>query len=98
MPREFRRALAYLLLYGEPTAALDPASEQQVRIGYRRAMRGRTTILITDHFSLAAEADRVVVIGDRGIVEQGQPAELLAGGGPICGPVQPPAAGKVVSR
>jgi ATP-binding cassette subfamily B protein len=70
-----------VLVLDEPTAALDPASEQQVRIGYRRAMRGRTTILITHHFALAAEADRVVVIGDRGILEQGRPTELLAAGG-----------------
>jgi ATP-binding cassette subfamily B protein len=70
-----------VLVLDEPTAALDPVSERQVRIGYQRAMRGRTTILITHHFSLASEADRVVVLGDRGILEQGQPAELLAGGG-----------------
>jgi ATP-binding cassette subfamily B protein len=71
----------HVLVLDEPTAALDPASERQVLAGYRRAMRGRTTILITHHLSLASEADRVVVLGDRGILEQGQPAELLARGG-----------------
>jgi ATP-binding cassette, subfamily B, bacterial len=71
----------HVLVLDEPTAALDPVSERQVLAGYRRAMRGRTTILITHHLSLASEADRVVVLGDRGILEQGQPAELLARGG-----------------
>jgi ATP-binding cassette subfamily B protein len=70
-----------VLVLDEPTAALDPVSERQVRVGYRRAMRGRTTLLITHHFSLASEADRVVVLGDRGILEQGRPTELLAARG-----------------
>jgi ATP-binding cassette subfamily B protein len=70
-----------VLVLDEPTAALDPVSERQVLAGYQRAMRGRTTILITHHLSLASEADRVVVLGDRGILEQGQPAELRARGG-----------------
>jgi ATP-binding cassette, subfamily B, bacterial len=70
-----------VLVLDEPTAALDPVSERQVLAGYQRAMRGRTTILITHHLSLAAEADRVVVLGDRGVLEQGQPGELRARGG-----------------
>jgi ABC-type multidrug transport system fused ATPase/permease subunit len=44
-------------------------------------MSGRTTILITHRMALAETADRVVVLGDGGIVEQGEPAELLARGG-----------------
>jgi ATP-binding cassette subfamily B protein len=70
-----------VLVLDEPTAALDPVSERQVLAGYQRAMRGRTTILITHHLSLASEADRIVVLGDRGILEQGKPAELRASGG-----------------
>jgi ABC-type multidrug transport system fused ATPase/permease subunit len=72
---------AAVLVLDEPTAALDPASERQVLAGYERAMRGRTTILITHHRALAAAADRVLVLGDRGIVEQGHAAELQARGG-----------------
>jgi len=70
-----------VLVLDEPTAALDPISERQVLSGYERAMRGRTTVLITHHLSLASAADRVVVLGDRGILEEGQPAELQARGG-----------------
>jgi len=70
-----------VLVLDEPTAALDPASERQVLAGYERAMRGRTTLLITHHLSLASAADRVVVLGDRGIVEEGRPAELQVRGG-----------------
>ena len=65
-----------VLVLDEPTAALDPAMEQQVWAGYERVMRGRTTILITHNIGLAAAADRVIVLGDKGIIEQGRPEEL----------------------
>ena len=65
-----------VLVLDEPTAALDPASERQVLAGYDAAMRGRTTILITHHAALAAAADRVLVLGYAGIVEQGAADEL----------------------
>jgi ATP-binding cassette, subfamily B, bacterial len=65
-----------VLVLDEPTAALDPASERDLLAGCERAMRGRTTILITHHLSLAAFADRVLVLGDAGIVEEGLAAEL----------------------
>ncbi len=70
-----------VLVLDEPTAALDPASERQVLAGYEQVMHGRTTLLITHHLSLASDADRVVVLGDRGIVEQGRPADLQIKGG-----------------
>jgi ATP-binding cassette subfamily B protein len=65
-----------VLVLDEPTAALDPASERQVLAGYDAAMRGRTTILITHHAAVAAAADRVLVLGNAGIVEQGAADEL----------------------
>ena len=55
----------------EPTAALDPATEQQVADGYDRIMRGRTTILITHRMTLAARADRVLTLGADGVTEEG---------------------------
>jgi ABC-type multidrug transport system fused ATPase/permease subunit len=70
-----------VLILDEPTSALDPASERQVLSGYERVMRGRTTILISHHLSLASATDRVVVVGERGILEQGRPADLQAAGG-----------------
>jgi ATP-binding cassette, subfamily B, bacterial len=70
-----------VLVLDEPTAALDPIVERQVLSGYERAMRGRTTIVITHRLSLASAADRVVVLGDGSIVEQGRPADLQLTGG-----------------
>jgi ABC-type multidrug transport system fused ATPase/permease subunit len=65
----------------EPTAALDPVSERQLLTGYERVMSGRTTILITHRLALVEAADKVIVLGDRGIVEEGDPATLQARGG-----------------
>ena len=70
-----------VLVLDEPTAALDPESEQQVAEGFETVMRGRTTILITHRAALARRADRVVVLDGARIVEDGAPDELMARGG-----------------
>jgi ATP-binding cassette subfamily B protein len=72
---------AAVLVLDEPTAALDAASERAIISGCERLMRGRTTIVITHHFALAAAADRVLVLSDGMIVEQGSASELQAKGG-----------------
>ena len=70
-----------VLVLDEPTAALDPESEQQVAEGFEAVMRGRTTILITHRAALARRADRVAVLDGARVVEQGPPDELMARGG-----------------
>jgi ATP-binding cassette subfamily B protein len=70
-----------VLILDEPTAALDPASEQQVIAGYEALMRDRTTIVISHRFELACQADRVIVLRDARIVEEGSPADLRHGTG-----------------
>lgn len=70
-----------VLVLDEPTAALDPVAERHALAGYERVMRGRTTLLITHRMTLAAAADRVLVLGAGGIVEEGRPMELQARGG-----------------
>jgi ATP-binding cassette subfamily B protein len=49
-----------VLILDEPSSALDPAAERYVAESYERAMRGRTTIVITHRLELAARADRVL--------------------------------------
>ena len=51
-----------VLILDEPTAALDPATEQGVVAGYEAAMKGRTTILITHRPEPARRADRIVLV------------------------------------
>jgi len=69
-------ARAYLadpsvLIFDEATGALDPASEAAVLSGYNALMRGRTTVLITHRIDLARQADRVVVLKNGRVAEDG---------------------------
>jgi ATP-binding cassette, subfamily B, bacterial len=70
-----------VLVLDEPSAALDPIAERNIAAGYESVMRGRTTLLITHRLALAAAADRVLVLGATGIIEEGAPLELQARGG-----------------
>ena len=72
-----------ILLLDEPTTGLDALSEANLMGGLRELMRGRTTIIVTHAMSLAASADRVLVVDGGRIVQDGPPAELLTHAGPF---------------
>jgi ATP-binding cassette subfamily B protein len=65
-----------VLVLDEPTAALDPVSERLVIEGYRRVMRGRTTVLISHRLDLIRSADNVIVLEGARVVESGPPSHL----------------------
>ena len=69
-----------VIVMDEATGALDPSSEAAVLEGYERVMKGRTTILITHRLELARKAERVIVIEDGRIAEDGSPEFLEAEG------------------
>ena len=71
-------ANAPLLLLDEPTSAVEPESEALIIEALERLMQGRTTLIVSHRLSLARTADRVVVIADGRVVENGAPTELLA--------------------
>jgi ATP-binding cassette, subfamily B, bacterial len=66
-----------ILILDEPTTGLDPDSEAQVLEGLATLMEGRTTLMITHSTALAGTADRVVVLEEGRIVEEGPPADVL---------------------
>jgi ATP-binding cassette subfamily B protein len=72
-----------VLVLDEATSSLDPATEAAVAEAFATVMRGRTTIAITHRLALAQRADRVFVLEQGRIVEEGAPADLLAKGGAI---------------
>jgi len=70
-----------ILLLDEATAALDLASEAAVARATARLTRRRTTLVVAHRLSTAARADRVLVLADGRLVEDGAHADLLAAGG-----------------
>ncbi|SFO58511.1 ATP-binding cassette, subfamily B [Saccharopolyspora antimicrobica] len=66
-----------VLLLDEATAALDPATESMVIAASDQLAAQRTTFVVAHRLATAARADRIVVVDDGRIVEQGSHAELL---------------------
>ena len=70
-----------ILILDEPTAALDSESEKVVIEALERVMKGRTVITIAHRLSTIRDADKIVVLKDGLVAEQGSHDELLALGG-----------------
>ncbi|MBL8717747.1 MAG: ABC transporter ATP-binding protein [Myxococcales bacterium] len=77
LARAFMRKSRILVL-DEPTAAMDAEAEHEIFQRFRDLKRDRTAILITHRFSTVRMADRVVVVDDGRIVEDGTHEALLA--------------------
>ncbi|MBE2277494.1 MAG: ATP-binding cassette domain-containing protein [Rhodobacteraceae bacterium] len=71
-------AEAPVLLLDEATSALDAASERAVTEALARAQHGRTTLVIAHRLATVRDADRIVVMDQGRVVEQGRHEELLA--------------------
>src|SRR6056297_928558 len=76
---------APFLVLDEPTVGLDAKSEALVSATIWRLAKGRTTLIVTHDLALAARADRVIVLDDGRVTEDGTHAELLAQGGAYSG-------------
>jgi subfamily B ATP-binding cassette protein MsbA len=70
-----------ILILDEPTAALDTESERLVIEALERLMKGRTVLTIAHRLSTIRDADKIIVLKDGVVAEQGAHDELLALGG-----------------
>jgi ABC-type multidrug transport system fused ATPase/permease subunit len=68
---------APIVLLDEATSSLDSESEHQVQIAFDRLMEGRTTIVIAHRLSTVLHADKICVLVDGKLVEEGRHDELL---------------------
>ncbi|GGR36197.1 ABC transporter ATP-binding protein [Streptomyces netropsis] len=80
----FARALLAdpaVIVLDEATSSLDVPGERAVQRAMRTVLRGRTAVVIAHRLSTVEIADRVLVMADGRVVEDGTPAELTAGDG-----------------
>ena len=74
-----------ILIFDEATSALDNESEQAIRESLERLAHRRTTLVIAHRLSTIRNAQRIVVLTDSGIEEQGTHEELMGKGGAYAG-------------
>ena len=70
-----------VLILDEATASLDIPSERAVQAALRTVLTGRTALVIAHRLSTVLGADRVLVIHEGSVVEDGSPQQLIASGG-----------------
>ncbi|WP_342188745.1 ABC transporter ATP-binding protein [Mesorhizobium prunaredense] len=70
-----------ILILDEATSALDTQTEREIQQSLAELAQGRTTLVIAHRLATIRNADRIVVVADTGIVEQGPHDELVARGG-----------------
>jgi subfamily B ATP-binding cassette protein MsbA len=75
---------ASLVLLDEPTAALDAATERRVLRGMRAWLEGRSAVIVSHRLPVLELADRILVLAQGRVVEQGTREQLLERGGVFC--------------
>jgi ABC-type multidrug transport system fused ATPase/permease subunit len=70
-----------IIILDEPTSALDSFSEEKITQALNELFEGRTVIIIAHRLQTVKSADRILVIEDGKIKEEGNHAELVEKGG-----------------
>jgi len=81
---EFARAIVRdpdVLVLDEATSSVDPATERRIQAAFERIMAGRTTIVIAHRLATVATADRILVMHQGRLAEEGTHRELYDRGG-----------------
>ncbi|WAL58408.1 ATP-binding cassette domain-containing protein [Thermocoleostomius sinensis] len=72
-----RLSQAELLVFDEPTAALDPKNEHEIYQIFRSIAKGRMSVVVSHRLALAKMSDRIIVLEHGKIVEAGNHEELM---------------------
>ena len=67
-----------MLILDEATSSIDTRTERKVQQAFEKLMEGRTSFIVAHRLSTIQEADRILVMKDGNIIEQGKHEELLA--------------------
>ena len=81
LSRAFMRDGAQILVLDEPTAALDAEAEHAVFERFKQLAEGHTALLISHRFATVRMADRILVLQDGAVLEDGNHEQLVARGG-----------------
>ncbi|UKS28433.1 ABC transporter ATP-binding protein/permease [Paenibacillus sp. HWE-109] len=66
-----------ILILDEATSALDTATEAAIQLALAELSQGRTTLVIAHRLATIKNADRIIVVAEQGIIEQGRHEELI---------------------
>ena len=77
-----------IVILDEATSALDSVTEAKIQASFDRLCEGRTSIVIAHRLSTIRNADRIAVVDQEQILEQGTHQELMALGGEYAGLVR----------
>ena len=75
---------APIILLDEATASLDVENETNVQEALSRLLAGKTVLVIAHRMRTVEAADKIVVLAEGRVAEEGSPAELMARGGLFC--------------
>ncbi len=78
LSRAFMRSQADILILDEPTAAMDAEAEMNIFNHFRALTKDQMVVLISHRFSTVRMADKIIVMADGKIIEQGSHEQLLA--------------------
>ncbi len=66
-----------IVILDEALSSVDPATEELIRKAMKKLMEGRTSILIAHRLTMALDSDKIIVLDNGEIIEEGTPSELI---------------------